>query len=207
MGPFLTQIIHASFQVPGSAAAAGEANPLLLNGGRMGKAPPQPYKRPTALATGLRRAAAGGREEGDAPRRFDLTGAAGGNSSSSGDKDKGQKQLEDIRRMLSRKQEVAKMAGRLMPPGAALFGERRHSGTSSAGGGGSSDGEDFNNHPSRANSARVSRTVSLEEEEEGGGGGQVHKNRRTDAEHTQRTTAHRIWYFGESSAATTPSFF
>ena len=200
--------------MPGSAAAAGDANPLLSNGSRVGKAPPQPYKRPTALATGLRSAAAGGREEGDAPRRFDLTGAAGGNSSSSGDKDKGQKQLEDIRRMLSRKQEVAKMAGRLMPPGAALFGERRHSGTSSAGGGGSSDGEDFNNHHSRANSgansARVSRTVSLEEEEEeggGGGGGQVHKNRRTDAEHTQRTTAHRIWYFGESSAATTPSFF
>ena len=152
------------YQAPGNGIANGEA--------KRGHEPSHSFKDLAARGSGSSFDAGplGVNYQGNgAHSRQHTTERAVDNSSSdnSHSKDKGNKQLEDIRRMLNRKEEVSKSAGRtnslidkFEKQSSAAGGARRYGG----GGGNSSDEDDRASHPNSGynSSARVSRVSSFD---------------------------------------------
>lgn len=173
--PIHLRLSSYNYQVPGN----GNANSLSA---KRGHEPSHSFKDLAARGSGSSFDAGplGNNYQGNgAHSRQHTTERAGANSGSNNSKDKGNKQLEDIRRMLNRKEEVSKSAGRtnslidkFEKQSSAAGSASRYGG---GGGGGNSSDEDDDDHASHPNSgynssARVSRVSSFDYDDDDDGG-------------------------------------
>jgi len=130
----------------------------------------------SSLSSSSRAPGTSGGDSGGAHLRIETSEPAGSHSSSkngsgSNGKDKGNKQLQDIRRMLNRKEEVSKSAGRTnslihqFEKQSSAAGAQRYGG----GGGDSSDDDACHPNPNSGynSSTRVSRVSSFDYDDDG----------------------------------------